>query len=132
MACPTHDTNMSSERSAAHDCIDAKGRRLEYRSGQTLLAPGYMCISMYACRVKRNGVQRGRWALQQRAFWRMLRPFLSFFSPCRHGRVDSVCSYYSHRPRFDPELWHLSNQQAARMLNTHLDCYAYEQTWPRG
>ena len=28
-ACPTHGNNMSSERSAAHDCIDEKGRRLD-------------------------------------------------------------------------------------------------------
>ncbi len=46
---------MSSERSAAHHYIDGKGRRLEYRSGQTLPAPGYMCISMYTYRVEPYG-----------------------------------------------------------------------------
>ena len=30
----------------------------------------------------------------------------------------SVYSYYSHRPWFDPELWHLSAQRAGRMLQS--------------
>ena len=71
---------MSSERSAAHDCIDGKGRRLEYRSGQMLPAPGYKCTSgvLHApCSRMANG-QRQRWAPpQQGAFSRMLPP--SFF-----------------------------------------------------
>ena len=40
MPCPTHGYNMSSEHSAAHNCIHRKGRHLEYRSGQTLPSRG--------------------------------------------------------------------------------------------
>ena len=36
------------------------------------------CAGMYAYRLEPNGLQRQRWALQQRAFSRMLAPFLSF------------------------------------------------------
>ena len=41
-----------------------------------------------------------------------------------HGRVDSVCSYYSHQPRFDPQPRHLSAHRATRMLYMHADSYA--------
>ncbi len=46
----------------------------------------------------------------------------------RHGRVDSVHSYYSHRPRFDPERRHLPAHRARRMLNMHLDSLGKNHT----
>ena len=58
---PTHGNNMSSERSAAHDCIEGKSSRLEHDRGRTSPKPG-----MYAHRVQPNGPQRQRWALRQR------------------------------------------------------------------
>ena len=71
------------------DCLgENQGKRLVYsavlhttaltgKAGARILLwanvtkPEYVCISMYACRALRlepNGVQRQRWAVQQRAF----------------------------------------------------------------
>ncbi len=77
MPCPTHGSNIPSERSAAHDCIDGRGRHLEYGCGQTLPAlPGYMCIAHVCLPRGAEWAWRQRWAVQQRAFSRMLPPFL--------------------------------------------------------
>ena len=91
---------MSSERSAAHHCIQGKGRRLEYRSGQTLAASGYMCTSRYAYHLEPNGLQRQRWALQPRILSRMLPPLLYYVIDTSEARgVEFVIIVDGIEPR---------------------------------
>ena len=64
--CATHGNNTSSECGAAHHCIRGNGTRLDM-----ILAKRYRrrdaCVYTHAYRVELSGLQRQRWALQQRA-----------------------------------------------------------------
>ena len=47
----------------------------------------------------------------------------AFLTLRSHGRVDSMRSYCSHRPRFDAESRHLSVHRATRVLNMRVDSF---------
>ncbi len=49
--------------------------------------------------------------------------FSHFLRPVQAWPRGNVYSYYSRRPQFDPELWHLFAHRARPMLNVHLDSF---------
>ena len=79
---------MSSERSAAHHCIDEKRTRLDRVLTRRFQAGLHVCKHVFL----QPGAQwprRQRWALHQRAFKRILPPFPLFFTYSTHFSASS-------------------------------------------